>query len=87
MSAHDGDFSELLTDLSLVGLRNQQPRLLLNVRPRGGKPIQPAKPTKYDCLIQILSKALDERLARKLTRKQYREIRIRANNAIRRLPR
>ncbi len=85
MSANDGDFSELLTDLSLVSHRTKQQRLVLNVRRTGTA--KPAKASKYDALIAILSKALDERLARKLTRKQYREIRIKANNAIRRLPR
>ncbi len=85
MTAHDGNFSDLMTDLSLVSHRTRQQKLLLNVRRTGTA--KPVKPSKYDALIGILSKALDERLARKLTRKQYREIRIKANNAIRRLPR
>ena len=84
MTAHDGNFSDLLTDLSLVGHRAKKPKILLNIRSTGTA--RPVKPSHYDSLVGILSKALDARLARKLTRAQYKAVSIRAKNAIRRLP-
>ncbi len=89
MSIEDGDFSEILTDLALLQHRNyRNPRLLLGIKKRNGAALKPTpcKPTHCEGLIGILSKALDERLARKLTQRQYRDIRIKATNALRRLP-
>ena len=82
----NGDYSQTLTDLSLAAYRNREPRLLLNVRRNGATSTPlPAKERHYSGLISILSKALDERLARKLTRHQYKTIRNRTQSAIRRM--
>jgi hypothetical protein len=78
----NGDYSKLLTDLALIGHRNKPVRVLF-FKSRTDTGRKPAKPPYADALCAVLAKALDERLARKLTRKQYRTIRQRANNAIR----
>ena len=88
MSIEDGDFSKLLTDLSIIGHQNREPKLLLNIKRGSGKP-QPAIPAKtkyYNGLVKVLSQSLAERLARKLSRRQYKSIRNRATSAIRRMP-
>ncbi len=86
MSSGDGDFSELLTDLSIIGHQNRLPRLLISVKRGVPQPAIPAKTKYYNGLIKVLSQSLAERLARKLSRRQYKAIRHRANGAIRRLP-
>ena len=84
----NGDFSKLLTDLSVIGHQNREPKLLLNIKQGSGKslPAIPAKTKYYNGLVKVLSQSLAERLARKLSRRQYKSIRQRANNAIRRIP-
>ena len=75
------DYSKLLTDLALIGRRNKPVKILFikSIASTGRKP---PRPSHADAIVSLLSRALDERLARKLTRKQYRAIRQRANNAI-----
>lgn len=82
----DGDFSELLTDLSLVGLRSKQAdtRILFGVKAKAG--IKPRRASVYDGLIDVLNRAIFEKDAKKLSGRQFKRIRERVNKGIRALP-
>lgn len=79
MSIHDNDYSELLTDLALVGYRNREPRLLFfkSFKPKA------CKPKKADALVALLSKALDAKIAGKISGRQFKRLREKVNRAIR----
>ncbi len=83
MSLENGDFSQLITDLQMVGLRNRQPRILFFKSIRPGKPMKATKPPKVDALVQLLNKALNQKLAGKISGKQFKRMRHRVNAAIR----
>jgi hypothetical protein len=82
MSIENGDFSELLTDLQLLQLRNRPVKILFlkSIKPGLTKP---AKPPKIDALVELLNKALNEKLAGKISGKQFKRMRHRVNAAIR----
>jgi hypothetical protein len=80
----NGDYSALLTDLALIGHRNRPVKaLVFTKRPVSGKK---SAPSHVDALVGLLSKALDQKLARKISRDQFQNLRYRVNEAIRRLP-
>jgi hypothetical protein len=78
------DYSIILTDLALLGHRNRPVKaLLFKVRPgTTGKPAKPVKPSHTAALVGLLSKALDQKLARKISGKQFKRIRHRIDRAI-----
>ncbi len=82
------DFSSLLTDIALLQHRNRPVKaLLFKARPgTTGKKAKPAKPSLTAALVSLLSKALDEKLARKISGRQFKNLRYRVDKAIRRLP-
>ncbi len=81
----NGDYSTLLTDIALLQHRNNPTKaLLFKVRPgTTGKPAKPVKPSHTAALVGLLSKALDEKLARKISGKQFKRIRHHIDRAIR----
>jgi hypothetical protein len=84
----NGDYSALLTDIALLQHRNRPVKaLLFKVRPgTTGKKAKPVKPSHVNALVSLLSKALDEKLARKISGNQFKNLRYRVDKAIRRLP-
>lgn len=82
----DGDFSELLTNLSVVGLRAKQhdTKILIGIKSKAG--IKPKPMSTYDGLIDVLNRAAFERDAKKLTGRQFKRIRERVGKEIRALP-
>lgn len=83
MSIEDGDYSERLTDIALLQIRNLEPRILFFKSFSPGKPKKAAKPPKVDALVQLLSKALDQKIAGEISAKQFKRMRHRVNAAIR----
>ena len=83
----DGDYSEILTDLSLVGLRSKQAdtRILLGVKAKASA-LKPRRVSVYDGLIDVLNRAIFEKDAKKLSGRQFKRIRERVNKEIRALP-
>ena len=81
----DGDHSELLTDLALVGLRNAQAKIkiLLNVKAPAG--IKPRRVSVVDGLVDVLNRAICEKDAKKISGRQLKIIRARVNSEIKRL--
>jgi hypothetical protein len=77
----NGDYSELLTDIALLQHRARPVKALLFIK-RTGKKAKPVKPSHTDALISLLSKALDQKLARKISGKQFKRIRHHIDRAI-----
>ncbi len=80
----NGDYSTLLTDIALLQHRNRPVKaLVFTKRPVSGKK---STPSHVDALVGFLSRALDQKLARKISRDQFQNLRYRVDKAIRRLP-
>ena len=75
------DYSKLLTDLALIGHRSRDVRVLFfkSITKAGRKP---ARPSHVDALVSLLSKALDQKLARKISGRQFKRIRHHIDRAI-----
>ena len=82
----DGNHSELLTDLSLVGLRNAQAKMkiLLGVKTKAG--IKARRVSTVDGLVDVLNRALAEKTTGKISGRQFKRIRSKINAGIRKLP-
>lgn len=82
----DGNHSELLTDLSLVGLRAKQAdtRILLGVKSR--KTFSTRRVSTYDGLLDVLNRAIFEKDAKRISGRQLKKIRAKVNAGIKALP-
>jgi hypothetical protein len=79
------DYSRLLTDIALLQHRNRPVKALL-FKSRPGTAGKPVKPSHTAALVGLLSKALDEKLARKISGNKFKNLRYRIDKAIRKLP-
>jgi hypothetical protein len=80
----DCDYSRLLTDIALLQHRNRPVKaLVFTKRPVSGKK---SAPSHTAALVAFLSRALDQKLARKISGNQFLNLRYRVNETLRRLP-
>ena len=80
------DFSETLLDLSLLSYRSLKPRAIFIKSIGHPRHSLAEKPGANDALTRLLSKALDQKLAGKITGRQFRRFRVRVLAAIKKLP-
>ena len=78
----NGDYSKLLTDLALIGHRNRTVRVFFFKSINASTGRKPPRPSHGDALVALLSRALDQKLARKISGRQFKRIRHRIDRAI-----
>ena len=86
MTSDDGNYSELLTDLSLIGLRNAQAKMKILLGVKSNTGIKARRVSTVDGLVDVLNRALAEKTTGKISGRQFKRIRSRVNAGIRALP-
>lgn len=82
----DGDFSELLVDLALIGVRARQAKTKVLLGIRSDKPFSTRRVSTGDALVDVLNRAVSAKQAGKLGADGLKTIRQRVMGELRKLP-